>query len=163
MIRFSIKSCLIQNIWDLHICELLFDEILVQCHLHNYVVHYSSSHLHFKWSFSFSLFHWEIISPGQSYSSQSARIGWLVPSVKECQFQFWNFKRPGKYFLYFRENLAEEFVHLVHYGDYHVGHLWDYELELLVSPKLQDRQLNKSKFVSMLFCKQPQHKIDQNK
>ena len=45
------------DIWDLHICELLFDEILVQRHLHNYVVHYSSSHLHFKWSFSFSLFH----------------------------------------------------------------------------------------------------------
>ena len=91
------------DIWDLHICELLFDEILVQCHLHNYVVHYSSSHLHFKWIFLFSLFHWEIISPGQSYSSQSARIGWLVPSVKECQFQFWNFKTRGKYFLFQRE------------------------------------------------------------
>ena len=140
MIRFP-KSCFLQDIWDLHICELLFDEILVQRHLHNYVVHYSGSHLHFALlCFAFSLFHFKIISPGQSCLSQSARIGWLVPWVKECQFQFWNFKRQGKYFLYFRENLAEEFVHLVHYGDYHVGHLWDYELELLVSPKLQHRR-----------------------
>ena len=101
-----IRCCMILilfDIWNLHICELLFDEILVQRHLHNYVVHYSGPHLHFKWgffwSFTFSLFHWEIISPGQSYLSQSARIGWLVPSVKE----FWNFKTQGKYFLFLRE------------------------------------------------------------
>ena len=80
IIRFFIKSCLIQDIWDLHICELLFDEILVQRHLHNYVVHYSGSQIHFALlCFAFSLFHFKIISPGQSCLSQSARIGWLVP------------------------------------------------------------------------------------
>ena len=91
------------------------------------------------------------------WASQPGLDGWYLGS-KNISSSFEISKHKENIFS-FRENLAEEFVHLVHYGDYHVGHLWDYELELLVSPKLQHRKLNRSIFVSTLYCKQPQQKM----